>query len=231
MKVGVLRHSSFGARGCFQRKWGGFLQTEDPVVCGLILAAGLSSRMGDFKPLMPLRGKTLVENAIDSVLEGGAQTVVAVTGYRGTEVEAVLRRRYSYEVCSVRNPHFAKTDMLYSIQIGCRALPECNAFFLLPGDMPVVRRSTFRKLLAARPTEGISVTFPTLEGFRKHPPLVDARLIPEILTFQGEGGLRSLWQRHEKLIRTVPVDDEGVCIDLDTRQDYQACRQTYEFVK
>ena len=48
----------------------------------LILAAGLSSRMENFKPLMPFRGKTLIENTIDSVLSGGAQTAVVVSGFK-----------------------------------------------------------------------------------------------------------------------------------------------------
>ena len=41
---------------------------------GLILTAGLSSRMGDFKPLMPLRDKTLIENSIDSMLLCGIRS-------------------------------------------------------------------------------------------------------------------------------------------------------------
>lgn len=106
--------------------------------------------------------------------------------------------------------------MLRSIQIGCRAMPRCDAFFLLPGDIPVVCQATFRKLCGTRPANQVSVAFPTLGGYRKHPPLVDARLIPEILTFQGNGGLRQLWRQHENLILTVPVDDEGVWVDLNT---------------
>lgn len=197
-------------------------------ICGLILAAGLSSRMGDFKPLLPFRGKTLIENTVDSVLSSGAQSAVVVTGYRGAELEALLRSRYGERVIFARNDDFAQTDMMRSIQIGCRALPPCDAFFLLPGDMPVVRQSTFEKLLRARHTEEASVVFPALGGYRKHPPLVDARLIPKILAFDGDGGLRGLWQQHEELIRTVPVDDEGVWVDLDTPGDYEQCRKTYE---
>lgn len=200
-------------------------------ICGLVLAAGLSSRMGDFKPLMPFRGKTMIENTVGSVLNGGAQSVVVVTGYRCTEVEAVLRRRYGNRVILIRNPDFAETDMLRSIQIGCSSMPSCDAFFLLPGDMPVVCQTTFQKLLRARPPDAPGLVFPTLRGFRKHPPLVDARLIPEIIAFRGSGGLRQLWQQHEDIIFTVPVDDEGVWVDLDTQPDYQICRQTYEFAK
>ena len=197
-------------------------------ICGLILAAGLSSRMNEFKPLMPLRKKTLIENAIDSVLSGGAGSATVVIGYRGAVVETLLRRRYGELVQIVWNLEYDRTDMMHSIQIGCGALPECEAFFLLPGDMPVVRRSTFEKLLQARREKQSLVIFPTLKDWRKHPPLIDSGLIPEIQTFQGPGGLRGLWQWHEESIQTVPVDDEGVWIDLDTPKDYQLCRLQYE---
>lgn len=200
-------------------------------ICGLVLVAGLSSRMGEFKPLMPFRGQTLIETTVGSVLNGGAQSVVVVTGYRCEEVEDVLSSRFGNRVILIRNPDFAKTDMLHSIQIGCSYIPPCDAFFLLPGDMPVVCQTTFQKLLKARSPNTPSLVFPTLNGYRKHPPLVDARLIPEIIAFQESGGLRQLWQQHEDIISTVPVDDEGVWVDLDTPPDYQICRQTYEFAK
>ena len=201
------------------------LQVE--TICGLVLAAGLSRRMGEFKPLLPFRGKTLIENTIDSILSSGAHQVVVVTGHRADELEAVLREKYEGRVILTRNREFSTTDMLHSIQIGCAAMPECDAFFLLPGDMPVVEPITFQKVLAQRDGT-LGVIFPTLDGFRKHPPLVDYRLIPQILGFHGEGGLRRFWQEQEHLIRTVAVDDAGVWMDLDTQEDYKKCKEKYE---
>ena len=61
---------------------------------GLILAAGCSKRMGDFKPLMPLRGKTLIENTIDSMLLCGISPITVVLGHRGRDIEAILKSRY-----------------------------------------------------------------------------------------------------------------------------------------
>ena len=201
---------------------------QTPLTRGLILAAGLSSRMGEFKPLLPLRGKTVIENTVDSVFSGGAVSATVVVGYRGEELSALLNDRYGERVQIVWNPGYADTDMLRSIQIGCQALPPCGGFFLLPGDMPAVRRETFRRLAAARSEDAPGVVFPTLDGYRKHPPLIDFRLVPELLAFEGEGGLRELWRRHGEWIRTVPVDDEGVWVDLDTRTDYQSCRDKLE---
>ena len=200
---------------------------QEETICGLVLAAGLSRRMGEFKPLLPFRGKTLIENTIDSILSSGAHQVVVVTGHRADELEAVLSEKYEGRVILTRNHEFATLDMLHSIQIGCQAMPECDAFFLLPGDMPVVEPATFRKVLAQRDGT-LGVIFPTLDGFRKHPPLVDYRLIPQILGFHGEGGLRRFWQEQEHLIRTVAVDDAGVWMDLDTQEDYKKCKEKYE---
>ena len=194
----------------------------------LILAAGLSRRMGEFKPLLPLRGRTVIENTVESVLSGGAESAVVVTGYRADEVEGVLRGAFGGRVAFARNEEYASTDMMRSIQIGAAALPACDAFFLLPGDMPVVARGTFDKLLAFREREQAPAIFPTLDGYRKHPPLIDARLISAICAFDGDGGLRGLWQRYESDIRTVAVDDAGVWVDLDTRAAYQECRRNYE---
>lgn len=201
---------------------------KSETIRALILAAGLSRRMGEFKPLLPLRGATVIENSVGSVLRGGAASAVVVTGYRADEVEAVLRAAFGERVAFVRNEEYASTDMMRSIRLGAAALPECDAFFLLPGDMPVVAPGTFDALLAAREQEKALLIFPALDGRRKHPPLIDARLIPAIRTFDGEEGLRGLWKRYENDIRTVTVDDAGVWVDLDTKAEYQACKQRYE---
>lgn len=201
---------------------------ERGIICALILAAGLSRRMGEFKPLLPLRGAALIENSVGSALAGGAETAVVVTGCRADEVEDVLRRAFGERVRFARNPDYAATDMLRSVQLGVAALPACEAFFLLPGDMPAVAAGTYAKLLAAREREAAPVIFPALDGRRAHPPLIDARLIPAILAYDGGGGLRGLWKRYEGELRTVPVDDAGVWLDLDTPADYQKCKNLYD---
>ncbi len=188
----------------------------------LILAAGMSTRMRDFKPLMPLNGRTLIENTIDSVLKSGTDFAVIVTGFRADEIELLVQARYRDRILCVRNGAFHTTDMLESIRTGCRAMPTCDAFFLLPGDMPLVQEKTFHMLLAMRDGQK-RIIFPTLSGYRKHPPLIDSRFIPDILSFYGDGGLRGLWKLHEDEIIEVPVDDIGVSIDLDTQEQYKEC--------
>ena len=204
------------------------MDIQNAAVRGLIPAAGLSSRMRDFKPLLPFRGGTVIEAAAASLLDGGADTVTVVTGYRAEDVEAALRGAFPGRVGFVRNPDYAASDMLRSVQLGCAALPACGAFFLLPGDMPAVEPATCRALLDARPEAGPYILFPLRDGRRGHPPLISAGWIGAILDFREEGGLRRLWAGWERITRDVPVTDGGVTADLDTPLDYQRLKQVYD---
>jgi len=220
---------------------------------GLILAAGLSSRMGKFKPLLDGKGKTVIERTVKSMLGGGAERITVVLGYNAQAVENVLRQNFADSKLSFAyNDKYLETDMLYSIKCGLSALPDCDGFFLLPGDMPGVNVQTFVKLADAvkqldiswektvrktglgqrnllfpqcfiRGAGGVScakLVFPLLNGRRRHPPLVSSECIPEIMSFEGKGGLRGLWRQYEGKILNVPVEDLGCEMDLDTMDDY-----------
>lgn len=64
----------------------------------VIPAAGISSRMGNFKPLLLLHGRTLIETSVSSLLKGGAETVTVVTGYRADEIERNLSPSFGRSV-------------------------------------------------------------------------------------------------------------------------------------
>lgn len=189
---------------------------------GLILAAGLSRRMGDFKPLMRFGGKTLLECSIDSLLEGGAESVVVVLGHRAGEVSAALRQgAYGPERLRLAfNPAYETTDMLASIKIGIRALPPCDAFALLPGDMPAVGRETFLALRETMRETGAKVVFPTLDAHRKHPPLISSACARDILSYAGGEGLRGMWGNYPGEIAEIAVEDPGCLLDADTMDDF-----------
>ena len=197
-------------------------------IAALIPAAGLSGRMGDFKPLLPLRGKTVIENCVESVLAAGAETVTVVTGYNAEAIEKVLKDSFGSRVSFVRNEDYRDTDMMCSVRIGLSAMPSCDAFFLVPGDMPVISGDTYARLVEARMGSSAMVFIPVLDGKQTHPPLIVSEMIPEILSFKEEGGLRELWKLHNDKICYVPVTDTGTAIDLDTPTDYKECREIFE---
>lgn len=188
----------------------------------VIPAAGLSSRMGAFKPLLPYAEATVIESAVGSVTPY-ADTAVAVLGLRADELRGVLARRFGCRLTIAYNPDYASTDMLASVKIGLRAMGECDAFFLLPADMPAVPAAVFETLIAGFDGSA-GVIYPVIGGRRGHPPLISAALIPEILAYKGGGGLRAILGSSRT--KEIPVSDAGILLDLDTPQDYTCAMPT-----
>lgn len=172
-----------------------------------ILAAGFSSRMNGFKPLMHLGGRTLLEWCVSSFRAAGVEDIRVITGHRAPEVRAEASR---LSVQTVHNPDY-KRGMFSSVRTA--AGTSETDFFLLPVDIPLVRPATIRMLLTADKAPAC----PCFEGERGHPVLLPARLVPELLDYSGEGGLRGfLAGRH---VEEVPVWDRGVLMDADRPED------------
>lgn len=194
-------------------------------ISGLILAAGMSSRMGKFKPLLKINNKTMIEHSIDSMIAAKVEDIVLVLGYRGNEIEEVLKFHgyTNKQVQVVYNEKYDTTEMLDSVKIGLNKMKECDAFFLLPGDMPAINPYTFLKLIdeVKYSKNKFKVIFPTIEGYKKHPPLISKVYMRDILEFKSDGGLRELWKNLELNILTIPVDDTGCTIDVDTKIQYK----------
>lgn len=194
---------------------------------GLILAAGLSSRMGGFKPLLPINETPLITLCVEGMLRAGVSCVVVVLGCHAAKVEAVLQPYV--QTGSVRfayNRDYATTDMLASIKKGLAALPSCDAFYLLPGDMPAVAQSTYAVLRREIERTNASVVFPSVDGRRKHPPLIASTGIPNILAYTGDFGLRGVWEQLSCAM--VEVADTGCTLDADTTEDYERLKRYLE---
>jgi CTP:molybdopterin cytidylyltransferase MocA len=193
-------------------------------LAALVLAGGASTRMQRNKPLLQLGGSTLLARAVGTFLGAGVRDVVVVVGH-GAEV---LRPR-ALELgarCAV-NPAWER-GMYSSLVTGLGALgPKTRACFVLPVDVPAVRSRTVLALARALRRTGASVIYPEFGGERGHPPLLSARLFPELLAGNGQGGLCAILARHEADAVAVPVLDEGVTLDLDTPADLAAACATF----
>ena len=185
----------------------------------VILAAGFSSRMGDFKPLMELAGQSVLARCVRNFREAGVLDIVVVTGHRAAKVQAEV------EKLGVSSMHNARHElgMFSSVCVAVAGFFELSqlsgldAFFILPVDVPLVRPATIRALIDAYDGR---IAYPCFEGERGHPPLIPASLIPEILGHDGQGGLKSLLETCPAL--DVHVWDRGILLDADTPDDFSA---------
>lgn len=194
---------------------------------GLIAAAGCSSRMKEFKPLLRIGDKTLIEHTVGSMFAGGVAELTVTLGHRAGEVERVLRNVWPADTVRIAiNPRYAETDMLTSVKIGLRALVSGGftaaraGVFFLPGDMPAVRKETFFALAGHMEKTSAKLVFPLAGGKRGHPPLISAACVPDILDYEGADGLRGLWRRCRGEDAEVEVQDRGCLLDADRMTDY-----------
>ena len=187
-------------------------------LASIILAAGFSTRMYDFKPLLPLGKYTIIENTIENFRQAGITDLTVVLGYRSDDLKPVLERS---GVHWVYNKDYAQ-GMYSSIVAGARFLPESiEACFVLPADMPLVSSQTITSLAAAYSAREAAVVYPSFRGKRGHPPLISANLFPALFDWHGEGGLRRFLAHYESQVCEIQVQDEGILLDADTRADYE----------
>ena len=183
----------------------------------IILSAGYSSRMGEFKPLLELGGLASIDRVISLYHAVGVTDIHVVTGFRSTAIQEAVHSR---SVHLVFNPDH-DAGMFSSVLVGVKSLPEATAaFFVHPVDIPLVRPYTLTLLLEAMRVNSAAIVYPTFDDRRGHPPLIRGDLTEAILTHNGEGGLRSLLERFNHEARDIPVADNGVVLDMDTPDDY-----------
>jgi len=200
-------------------------------LAAIVLAAGRSSRMGEFKPLLDIDGRTLLEWAVAGFRGAGIDDVLVVTGHRGGEVDAAAERAGARAVANAQFDH----GMFSSVRAGVAALDAgVSRFFLLPADVPLVRPETIGRLArtardaADAPGGPPEVAYPVTSGATGHPPLVSAVLREEILAAGPDGpdgGLRRVLMEHIARSVVVEVGDPGVLLDADTPDDLAGLRE------
>jgi molybdenum cofactor cytidylyltransferase len=111
--------------------------------------------------------------------------------------------------------------MYSSVVAGVSSLSaDRSAFFLLPADMPLVKKETIEELLKVYNRTDYDIIYPIYKGRRGHPPLISASLFPVIKNWEGCGGLRGLLSGYQQAAIQVEVVDENILIDMDTPEDY-----------
>lgn len=189
-------------------------------VKALITAAGMSSRMNNFKPLMKIGDRYMAERVIDNLREAGAEEIVMVTGNRADELEAALSHT---GVRFVRNQNYSTTQMFESVKIGlaalCREVSEdsFDRILFTPVDIPLTSPETIRRVL----NTDAGIVMPQYNGRLGHPIAFDESLVRRILNFNGGFGLRGALEDTGEKIARLYVDDPGIVADADTPEDYE----------
>lgn len=179
-------------------------------VDGVVVAAGLSSRAGGFKPEFALHGQPLIHHTVGTLLPY-CDRIIVVGGYKFERLQSLLDGYRN--ITLLRNREY-RSGMFSSVRVGVEAV-EAERFFFLPGDIPAVHGKVPERLLQV----SSKVVIPAFQGRKGHPVLFDSCVIPTILNAPVSSNLRSVI--HDIGYTTLEVEDKNILQDVDTIQDYR----------
>lgn len=187
----------------------------------VVVAAGMSSRMGSFKPLLPIGTESAAMHIVTTLQRAGAAHIVVVTGYRAEELEAHL---LNTGVICIRNLQYSSTQMLDSAKLGLAYLKDrCDSILFTPVDVPLFSAQSIATLLLAKG----DIVIPVFSGRNGHPVRIAAECIPSLLTYTGEGGLKGAFAASGATIVRTAVEDVGVLCEMDTPEEYERLLETH----
>ncbi|SDZ08036.1 nucleotidyltransferase family protein [Tindallia californiensis] len=189
----------------------------------IILAAGYSSRMKAFKPLLPFGSVTVIEYIIQTFLDAGIDHIYVVAGFRKDELEVILKK---YPVNIVINHHYDQ-GMYSSIKEGVRGLQKNYKGFLLhPVDIPLVKVSTIKEIVTSYRATKKGIVYPSYQMKKGHPPVISSKYIADLLSFDGTGGLKAFLKKYDDTDgHFVNVEDEGILLDMDYYKEYEVLKK------
>ncbi len=185
------------------------MKHKKEIVEGIILAAGFSRRAGVWKMALPIKGRTVIERAIMGMYPV-VERIIVVGGYNFKNLLKIIEK---YEkVFPVYNENFP-LGMFTSVQKGVEKVSG-DRFFILPGDIPLVKPSTYKYMLEQ---EG-DIIVPVYEGRKGHPVLLSYAMKELLLDEERGSNLKAFINRMG--FKKVIVDDPFIRMDIDTLEDY-----------
>ena len=187
------------------------MRSRGRIAC-IILAAGRSTRFGRIKQLYRVKGKSLVQRAIEAANNSSADYVLLVLGANCSEI---LSRTDLGRAELVLNRNYVEGQAT-SIKCGILNLPEdSTGAILMVADQPFLKSSHLDKMIQEFRNRSESIVVLGHEGEPRNPVLVPRDLFPKLLRIRGDVGARNIVRKYAK-VRLIEIHDGAVFLDIDT---------------
>jgi molybdenum cofactor cytidylyltransferase len=190
----------------------------------VIMAAGLSRRMGQPKLLLPWGETSVIGKVVNVLKEAQVSPIVVVAGGLKKQLSHIL---HGEPVQIVYNPDYENGEMLRSLQVGLSYLEHhasIDAALIVLGDQPQIEIQVVHTVIGRFGDEQGKIIFPSYQMRRGHPWLVSKKFFTELLLMQSPLTLRDFVKRHTDEIVYVDVNAPSIIQDLDTPEDYARFR-------
>jgi molybdenum cofactor cytidylyltransferase len=201
---------------------------RSPAFCGVILAAGESSRMGQPKALLPWRGGTFLSGTI-RLLNAFTDLVIVVAGKNVAQIRPVVDAQAAFLVV---NPQ-PELGQFSSLQIGVQEVLNRgrDAAIVTLVDRPPATPEAVQHLkqeFLARVDQNLWAAVPEYKGHHGHPYVVGRELIGKYLDAPPTANARDIQHANRDRVIYVPVLDPLVAVNIDKPEDYAELCAAYK---
>lgn len=187
----------------------------------LLLTAGKSSRMGQPKALLSIKGQPLISYQINRLKELGLPITVVLGAY----ADAISKVVTSKEVRLVLNKDFEK-GMGSSIAFGTTSIqntnPEIDAILVCAIDQPLIPLDHFENLISTASKTSFSIIQSLSEaGWIGIPTLFKSNHFEELSKLTGDEGAKSIIQNNLSMVKAFKAPADSL-IDIDTYEQYRS---------
>jgi molybdenum cofactor cytidylyltransferase len=191
------------------------------MLSAIILAAGMSTRMGQNKLLLSFQGKTLIARAVDTLLASEMDEVIVVLGHEAEKVRAQLGGK---PVRLVHNPDY-RDGLSTSVRVGVRAVsPQVEGIMIYLADQPLLEPADVNfmvKAFALAKDANKSIVVPLFHGQRGNPVILNASYREAMLEVVGDVGCKRVIKRYSDKVFRVEMETDHVVRDVDNVEDYE----------
>jgi molybdenum cofactor cytidylyltransferase len=193
-------------------------------VGAVVLAAGSSSRMGEAKQLLPLADSTVLERTLQNLNAAKVDEIVLILGFSAETIRQRISDSPMKNLRIVVNHKYGQ-GMATSLRTGLAALSEnTDAALIVLADQPFIRPETVDRIIDQYRQSDAQIVIPIFQGSRGNPVLLDRSVFHEVMALQGDIGCRAIFGNHLDGIVKAEVDDIGILLDIDSKEDYERLR-------
>lgn len=188
-------------------------------ITGLIITAGLSSRMGKFKPLLNYKGKSFLQNIVEK-LDNICDEIIVVTGHNSDKIKSHLeasKTSASYRL--VHNQNY-NDGMFTSLKRGVEAIEKSDWALYHFVDQPTLPREFYSEFIKQIDSEYNWIQ-PVYKKRRGHPILFNKEVINKIVCAKKESNLREISQTSLINKKFWKCNYKQILTDIDTDDDYK----------
>jgi molybdenum cofactor cytidylyltransferase len=196
------------------------MNTNKKPTAGIILAAGMSTRLGQTKQLLKLKGRHLIEWVIDAALASKLTEIILVLGHEQQKILSVIGGKAFLPQLQVVHASDYRQGMSQSLKAGLSvARGGYPSVMFLLGDQPLVTSKEIDRLLEEFWKSDRDICVPVHKGKRGNPTIFGQNLYDELLRIQGDIGARNLIEAHLGGVHYVETEEPASFLDIDTAED------------